>query len=114
MARPVLSVLQMPDARVAFELICPIACLSARIKRFVPFMRLARRCALSKVGMVSVLARIGKQVRLAVQQLAQSHEIGVVVRLAFRFRRRIQLLLGISASAGQRADVPSSSFSTRQ
>ncbi len=32
-ARPVPSVLQMPDARIAFELICRIACLSDRIKR---------------------------------------------------------------------------------
>jgi hypothetical protein len=33
-ARPVLSVPQMADARIAFELICRIACLSDRIKRF--------------------------------------------------------------------------------
>jgi hypothetical protein len=32
---------------------------------------------------VSVLARIGKQVRLAVQQLAQSHKIGVGGEIGF-------------------------------
>jgi hypothetical protein len=46
-ARPVLSVLQMPDDRVAFELICRIACLSDRIKRFARFMRQARALRLA-------------------------------------------------------------------
>jgi hypothetical protein len=45
-AGPVLSVLQMPDAGVAFGLICRIACLSDRIKRFVRLRVWLDHCAL--------------------------------------------------------------------